>query len=131
LLSAGDVKTLASTRKARALVALPPEYVAGETVKLVVSAGVKTTVASTSVTVDFQAYTTDRDGAVDGSDLVATAATSINSLTLGDYEFTVTSTSLSPGDTLDILLSIAYSDSGTVTAVTPVATVDLLCDIKG
>jgi hypothetical protein len=60
VLSAGDVKNTSSTRKARAMVALPPEYVAGETVKIVVSAGVKTTVASVSVTVDFQAYKTDR-----------------------------------------------------------------------
>jgi len=131
VITAGDVKNTASTRYARTQIALPPEYSAGQTVTIRVSGATKTTVASTSSTVDLQVYKTDRAGAVDGSDLCATSAQSINSTTFGDKDFTITSTSLEPGDILDVLLSLAYSDTATATAVTPTVTVELLCDIRG
>lgn len=130
-LTAGDVKTLTATRYARAQIQLPPEYVAGETVTIRVSGGMLTTVASTSCTVDIEAYASDRKGAVDGADLCATSAQSINSLTFGDKDFQITPTDLAPGDWLDVRLTIASVDAATGTVVKPLVTVELLADIKG
>jgi hypothetical protein len=129
----GDLKNAgATTRYARVQVQLPPEYVAGETVTLRVYAGMVTTVASSSATIDFEVYKTDRGILVSGSDLCATAATTINSLTFGNKDFTITATSLSPGDILDIRMAIAVSDTATGTAVIGCAgAVEILADIKG
>lgn len=132
VINSGDCKAATTTRYARVTVRLPECYVAGETVKLVASAGMKTTVSDTTCTIDFQAYKVGRDGLVSGSDLVATSATTINSLTFAEKEFTVTATTLAPGDELDIRVTIACVDGATATAVTPtIGAVDLWCDCKG
>lgn len=129
----GDLKNAgATTRYARCQVQLPPEYVAGETVTLRVNAGMITTVASVSATIDFEVYKSGRGVLVSGSDICATAATSINSVTFGDKSFTITATTLNPGDVLDIRMAIAVNDSGTGTDVIGCAgEVALLLDIKG
>lgn len=129
----GDLKNAGSTsRYARCQVQLPPEYVAGETVTLRAYAGMITTVASVAGTLDFEVYKTDRGVLVSGSDLCATAATTINSTSFANKDFTITATSLSPGDILDIRLTILVNDSGTGTAVIGCAgSIELLCDIKG
>lgn len=132
-LSTGDLKAAgATTRRARCTVAMPVEYQAGETVNIVVSAGMKTTIADVSATVDIEVYKSARDGLKTGSDLCATAATTINSTTFSDKTFSITSSGLSPGDELDIRLSVAVNDAATATAVIgAVGAVDLKCDIKG
>jgi len=129
----GDVKNLGATpRYARIKFQLPPEYVAGETVTLRVKGGMVTTVASSSATIDFEVYKTDRGILVSGSDICATLATTINSTSFADKDFTITATSLSPGDILDIRMTIAVNDSGTGTAVIGCAgSVEFLLDIKG
>lgn len=131
--TAGDLKAAgATTRRARFLVQIPLNYVAAETVQIRLAAGMLTTVADTSCTVDVEAYKLDRDATIGGSDLVATSATTINSLTFGNKDFDLTATTLSPGDWLDVRVSIACTDAATVTAVTPaIAAADLLVDIKG
>ena len=128
----GDLKAAgATTRYARTIIQLPPEYVAAETVVLRARAGMLTTVADTTTTIDFEAYKLGLDQTVTG-DLVATAATTINSLTATDIDFTVTATSLAPGDFLDVRMAIAVNDAATGTAVIGLAeVVALLCDIKG
>jgi len=129
----GDLKSAgATTRYARAQLALPPEYVDGESVTLRLSAGMKTTVADTSCTVDVEAYASDREGAV-GSDLCSTAAQSINDdLVLENVDFTITPTGLSAGDLLDVRIAIACNDASTGTAVIGViGAVELLLDVKG
>ena len=130
--TAGDCKALgATTRYARFMVRLPECYEAGETVTISLSAGMATTVASVSCTVDIEAYEIDKIGGI-SADLCTTAATTINSLTFGAKAFAITPTSLVAGDVLDIRLTIAVNDAATVTAVTPtIAGIDLLCDIKG
>ena len=130
--TAGDCKALgATTRYARFMVRLPECYEAGETVTISLSAGMATTVASVSCTVDIEAYEIDKIGGI-GSDLCTTAATTINSLTFADKAFTITPTTLSAGDVLDVRIAIAVNDAATATAVTPtIAGIDLLCDIKG
>lgn len=132
-ISAGDLKAAgATTRRMRALIQLPAEYVAGQTVTLRLYAGMETTVADTTATVDVEAYLTDYEGAVSGSDLVTTAATSINSTTFSAKDFQLTATSLTAGDWLDVRISVAVNDAATGTAVdAAIGYVRLLCDTKG
>lgn len=122
----------AITKYARRTVQLPFNYVAGETVVIRLHAGMKTTVASSSATVDVEAFLSDNEGAVDGADLCTTAATDINSLTLADKDFTLTPTSLAPGDVLDVRIAIATNDGATATAVIGcIGKATLLVDTKG
>lgn len=132
-ITAGDVKTLgATTRRARFLFTLPAEYVSAESVRISAWAGMTTTVADVSCTLDFEAYKLDLDGTVGGSDLVTTSATTINSLTFGEKTFDLTSSGLVAGDVLDIRVSIASNDAASGTAVIPsIAHLRLLLDIKG
>lgn len=128
-----DVKAVgAAPHYARRMVQLPHNYVAGETVTLRLHAGMVTTVADVSATVDVEAYKSNNEGAVSGSDLCATAATTINSLTAADKDFTITPTALSPGDWLDVRIAIHVNDAATGTAVKGmIGRVQLLCDTKG
>jgi len=122
----------ALTKYARRMVQLPHNYVAGETVTIRLRAGMKTTVADTSATVDVQAFKSNNEGAVDGSDLCATAATTCNSLTPADKDFTITPTTLSRGDWLDVRIAIATNDGATAGAVIGfIGRAQLLCDTKG
>ena len=132
LVQAGDCKALgATTRYARVQVIIPECYVAAETVTINISAGMKTTVADTTCTVDVEAYRLDKISGI-SADLCATAATTINSLTFATKTFTITAASLSAGDVLDVRIAIACNDAATATAVTPtIAGLDLVCDIKG
>lgn len=131
-IQAGDLKAAgATTRYARACLQIPANFVTGGTVKLRAHAGMKTTVADASCTIDFQAYRSDQEDGV-GSDLVTTSATSINSLTEADKDFTVDSTTLLPGDYLDVRMAITCTDAATATAVIPfVGMVALVLDTKG
>lgn len=131
-ISAGDLKNAgATTRYARFQMQLPECYDAGHTVTLAISAGMVTTVASASCTVDVECYKLDKVTGI-GSDLCATAATTINSLVFGTKSFTITPSGLTAGDVFDVRIAIACNDSATVTDVTPtIASIDLKCDIKG
>jgi hypothetical protein len=128
-----DLKAAGATNKrARVLVQLPWDYVAGQTIKLRFAAGMITTVADTTATLDCEAYKlqNDPDDAI-GSDLVSTAATTINSLTFANIDFTVTPTGLSPGDILDVRLTAAVNDGATGTAVIAgITSAKLLVDVR-
>jgi hypothetical protein len=130
-LSAGDLKALgATTRRVYFAVAVPPNYDDGQTIKLRFRAKMETTVADTSCTIDAEAYIAN-DGTLT-SDLVATSATSMNSLTVANYEFTLSSGSIDPGDLIEVRLSIACNDAASATAVTPVVyEVALVADTRG
>jgi hypothetical protein len=132
VVSAGDLKAVgATTRYARFQVRLPECYDSGETITLSLSAGMATTVADTSCTLDVECYKIDKVGGI-GSDLCSTAATSINSLVFAAIPFTITSSGLVAGDVFDVRVAIACNDAATGTAVTPtIAAIDLLADIKG
>lgn len=132
-LSANDLKAAgATTRRARFVVSLPAEYVAGQSITIRVSAGMLTTVADTTCTVDIEAYLHGRDNTIDGSDLCTTAAQSMNSLTFADKDFTITPTGLVAGDQLDVRLSVACNDAATVTPVTPaIGAIELVTSIRG
>lgn len=126
-----DSKNTSATQYARFQFVLPAEYDAGQTVTLRANAGMNTTIASSSATIDFEVFAADRSTGV-SSDLCATSATSINSLTLANKDFTVTATSLAPGDVLDVRMTIAIVDSATATAVIgEVGALEFLLDIRG
>jgi hypothetical protein len=130
-ITTGDVKASASSRYARFQVSLPAEYEGGQTVVLRCHAGMKTTVADVACTLDAVAYKSNQEAGI-GSDICATAATTINSLTDADIDFTITPTGLTAGDVLDIRLEVAYHDDATGTAViAEIGAIELLCDIKG
>ena len=131
-LTAGDLKAAGATsRYARAHVVIPMEYDDGETCNLRVHAGMLTTVADTTCTVDVECYRSDEETGI-SADLCTTAATTMNSLTFADVDFTLTPTTFVSGDTLDIRITIACNDAATGTAVEPViGAVQLLCDVKG
>lgn len=132
-ITTGDVKAVSTlaNRYARFQFALPAEYDAGQTVTLRLHAGMKTTVADQSCTVDAVVYKSDKEAGI-GADICATAAQSINSLTDANYDFVITPTGLTAGDVLDIRLDVAYHDDATATAViAQIGAIELLCDIKG
>lgn len=112
-----DSKNTSVTQYARFRFALPESYVAGGDISVCAWAGMKTTVANGTATIDFSVHATDKATGLVGSDLVTTSATTINSLTLAAKEFVVTPTALTNGDTLDIRVVIAITDSATGTAV--------------
>ena len=132
VVTAGDCKALGATsRYARFMVELPECYEAGETVTLSLSAGMVTTVASASCTIDVECYKIDKIGGI-GSDLCTTSAITMNSLVFAAKAFTITPSGFTAGDVLDVRLTIACNDAATGTAVTPtIAAIDLLCDIRG
>lgn len=127
-----DVKTAgAVTLYARAGVPLPAEYDDGEDVVVRFHAGMLTTVADTTATIDLQAYESDGEAGI-GSDLVTTAATTINSLTLADKDFVINAAGLVAGDILDMRVALAINDGASGTAVIGIiGAAYLACDIRG
>lgn len=110
---------------------LPPEYVAGQPVTLRARAAMLTTVSDGTATLDCECWKDGDDGAA-GSDICATAAQSINSLTPANKSFTITPTGLVPGDKLVFRLSFGGSDTGNAGVMIPeISRVDVLLDIKG
>jgi len=128
-----DLKTAGATSSyARVLVQLPWEYESGQSITLRFKAGMITTVADTTATLDCEAYKlqADPDDAL-GSDLVSTAATTMNSTTFADIDFVVTPTGLSPGDILDVRIKTTVTDGAGATAVIAgVTSARLLCDVR-
>lgn len=122
-----------TTQYARFTLQLPDNYVAGSQVYLEAIAGmIGTGPADVSATIDFEAYLCADSNLKSGSDLVTTAAQSINSLTFAAKSFTVTSGSLIPGSRLDVRVAIAIRDNASATAVTGcIAVVNLIRDVRG
>ncbi len=129
----GDVKNTTITRYARIGYCLPPEYVAGQSVRVNLYAGMITTVSSGVATADIECYKMAQDGTTGmGSDLCSTAATTIKSLTFANVPFDITATSLSAGDWLDIRVTVNIVDSATATAVIgAILAAEMHLDIKG
>ena len=132
LIQTYDVKTVgATTLYGRALVQLPYNYVDGSSVSIKCHAGMEGAVADTSCTLDCEVYESDAEGGI-GSDLVTTAATTINSLTYADVSYTVTAAGLVAGDWLDLRLAVAVNDgAGGASVQAAIGSVELVCDTKG
>lgn len=128
-----DLKTAgATTRYARCLTVLPPYYAAGETVSVRFSAGMITHVADVSATLLVAAYEVARADRTLSANLYGGAAVSINSLTFAETSFALTSSSLLPGDMLDIRVAIAVNDAASGTAVIAAWSAgELLTSIRG
>lgn len=128
----GDLKAAgATTRRAAALLPLPPDYEADETVTIRVHAGMKTTISDGTATLDVEVWRIDKDGTLGSADLYAGAAQDINDLTADAYDFVLADTTLEPGDQLYVRLSISVSDGATATAVIgAVWQVEVLADLR-
>lgn len=130
--SAGDVKAVTKTRKARFVYQVPMNYVAGQVARFSLYAGTLTTISDTTTTLDLEVFKQGSNTLITGSDLYVSSAQSIRSLTFADIQFDLTVTSLSPGDYLDVLITIASVDAATVTAVTPaIAKIQFQAATKG
>lgn len=111
--------------------ALPPEYVAGESVTLRVRAAMLTTVSDGTAFVDAEVWKENGNGGV-GSDLCSTPQQSINSLTPSNKDFVIDPTGLEPGDVLQVRLAFAGSDAGNAAVMIPeISKVAFLLDIQG
>ncbi len=130
-LSAGDLKAAgATTRRVGFELEVPANYQDGETILVRIRAGMETTIASSSATVDLLVW--KPNNASVGSDLVTTAAQSINSLTPNNYDFVIDATGVDPGDRLICNILVAVNDAATATAVTAIVyAISLLCDTRG
>lgn len=125
-----DADNTTVTQYARFLYQLPYSYVAGEDVTLRAHAGMNTSVASASATIDFEVYRCDGTAGI-GSDLCSTAAQSINSTTNANKDFTISDATLNPGDMLDVRVTIAITDSGAGTAcIGEIGKISFLLDVK-
>lgn len=127
-----DLKAAGSTtRLARCLIVLPPDYVAGATVSVRFSAGCITTLADTTATLNVDVRKVSRDRTV-GANLYAGAALDIRSVTFAEKQFALTSSGLLPGDMLDIKATIIVNDAATATAVIGAwAAAELYTSIQG
>ena len=109
---------------------LPLGYKAGGTITLRLRGAVLTTLSDDTCTIDAEVWLADEDGAV-GSDICATAAQSINSLTIADKDFTITPTGLVPGDKLIIRLAFICTDAGDLGVMIPeLSKVSILADLS-
>lgn len=128
-----DGKNTTTTQRLAFQLAVPAEYVDGESITIRIRAGMVTTVASNSgaTTVDVEASKVGADGTV-GADICATAAQTINSLTAADKDFVITPTGVVAGDLLDVRVTIVVTDVATATAVIgQINKVQALFDVKG
>lgn len=88
---------------------VPQNYEAGTNISFKVKARTSVVLA-TSSGLDLQAYKSDENGGV-GSDLCATASQDINSATWAEYTFTVTGTTINPGDKIEFYLQCVANDA--------------------
>lgn len=118
------------TQYARTTVQLPVEYEAGAALSLRFSAGMLTSVASVSATVDAEIRKIARDLTV-GGDLITTATSSINSVTFADQDFVITPTGLEPGDLLDIRIALILNSVTASSHFGVIAAVELVTTLRG
>lgn len=126
----GDLKTTTTTRRARQIIALPENYVAAGQVQIRCRAGMKTTVADTSAVILVEVYQLNDDGTLSAQLSTVSGSASINSLTLADIIFVLTTSGLTAGARLDVRVSITITDAATGTAVIGVLqSLALKCDV--
>ena len=93
-----------------------------------------TTIADTTCTADVQCYLNDEDNSL-SADLCTTVATTINTLLSSSattVDFTITASTLTAGDLLDVRVAVICDDGAEDTVVIGAITkVALLCDTQG
>jgi len=129
----GDFKASSITRKARFTFTLPECYVPDGAIFIRFRAGMVTTIADTSCTIDAAAFkaSSTAGAVITGSDLVTTAATDINSLTWDNFDFALDQSGFVPGDELDVLVTIAGVDAASATNVIGAFRAFIGCTIRG
>lgn len=131
LVSADQASNGAATSAyARTLLRVPESFDTAQTLSMRLAARMQT-IADVSAVVDVQVFKPDRNGSV-GSDLVTTAAQSINSVNWADKTFAVNTTAVVPGDLLDVRLAATIEDSATASGViAEIGALEMLADIRG
>lgn len=119
------------TEYARFQVTLPPEYVAYSQVYLRACMGMLTVAASVANSIDFEAYICARSTLVSGSDIVTTSAQSNLTTTLADKDFTLTSSALTAGTTLDVRVTMACNSATASSHFAVCSHIELIYNIKG
>ena len=107
-----DYGGTSTTAYARVDVEIPQDYVAGQSFKLRFHGGMHTTVSDNTCTLDVAAYRSDEERGISADLAAAAVANNIKSLTYADVDFTITATTLNPGDTLDVRIEITGADTG-------------------
>lgn len=128
----GDLKAAgATTMRAGFFARVPHDFELSATLVLSVWAGMVTTIADVSATVDVEAWRIDKDGTLGAADICTTSATTINALGALEKQFTLDSDTISAGDMLLFRVSVAINDGATATAVIgQIAAIDLLADLR-
>lgn len=116
------------TQKSRVTVKLPAEYDDGQTITLRVRCRTSAGQGEGVKTIDAEVVSNAEDGTVSG-EINTTSAITVDD-TFTDRDFTITPTSLTSGDELDILLTSVIQDGG-FDAKFQCASVALLLDIRG
>lgn len=134
-IQSGDGGGATINQYGRFRLAIPAEYVAGQTAKIRARATILTTIADDACTVDFVCYKDDEDGGISG-DIINTAATSINVIDTPancDFDFTTAALAgLAAGDMLDFRVHIYMKDAGNLgVMIGEISLIALLLDIKG
>ena len=110
---------------------LPAEYVAGETVQLVVSARESVDAATVATTISAEVYESDGDGTV-SADLAGSWDDDDVTTSWADHTLTITPTNLAAGDELVVMLRLVCNDTGgSVGTIAQVGRIKLTADIKG
>jgi hypothetical protein len=129
----GDFKASSITRKARFTFTLPECYVPDGAIFIRFRAGMVTTIADTSCTIDAAAFkaSSTAGAVITGADRVTTSAKDINSLTWSDIDFAIDQAGFVPGDELDVLVTIAGVDAASATNVIGAFRAFIGCTIRG
>lgn len=90
----------------RVLVMLPPNYIAGQAIQINAFAGMNSILASVNALLNFEAYKSAGFN-ISSSNLINTFNVNINTLSPTDFLFNVITTTLAPGDVLDIRMEIS------------------------
>ena len=112
-----DSQSATTTQKARFRLCIPMEYESGTKFNITFFAGMLTTIADTSATIDLELYKKNNADGTVGSDLVTTTAIDINSLTLAARSFTINSVGFQNGDELTGQVTISIVDGAGSSAV--------------
>jgi len=115
------------------LIPLPPEYVAGQTVTIRVNGKITAepdpaTAAGKSL--DINCYEITKTSGAKGADICATAARTLT-VTAAAYDFTITPTTLAPGDLLSVIITTVFEDDDGAAGKAQINGVEILLDIKG
>jgi hypothetical protein len=109
---------------------LPPEYVAGDDVKLVAAAAFSVGGTPGTCTIDAEVYEV-ADDTTTGSDLCQTAAQNLTT-SVADYTFVVNASNLAPGDRLLVFVRTSVQETGNAVGINAyLGAVEMQLDIKG